>query len=265
MMLNLCAASVVLLLGLLGHWKAVWGVSLPVMLFNAAALLMYQRKVDLIAEAIIARTKDLEYPLPNVSFELAKITNSVETLCFRLEEYEATVSERSKKLAETNVKLAVKTIKDQLTGAFNRRFFDDQINVMATKGQEFSLIFFDIDHFKKVNDTYGHQAGDDVLKMFASIVRDCIRPGDIFARYGGEEFVIVAKSGPDGARALAERLRQSVEATVFQTFSGDLRITASFGIARFQQGEPVEAFIARADEAVYKAKINGRNRVEISY
>lgn len=264
MMVNLSTALLVLVLGLLEYWKAVFGVSLSLILLNTTALYLYQKKAELIAEVIIARTKDPEYPLPIVPFELAKIIKSVETLCSHKENCEATVNERSKKIAETNVMLATKTIKDQLTGAFNRRYFDEQINALATRAQEFSLIFLDIDHFKKVNDTYGHQAGDDVLKIFARVVRGCIRPGDIYARYGGEEFILIAKSDLDGARTLAERLRQSVEAAVFQTCAGDLKVTASFGVARFIPSEPVEALIARADGAVYKAKANGRNRVETS-
>lgn len=264
MMINLSTALLVLVLGLLEYWKAVFGVSLSLILFNTTALHLYQKKAELIAEVIIARTKDPEYPLPIVPFELAKIIKSVETLCSHKENCEATVNERSKKLAKANVELAITSVKDKLTGAFNRRFFDDQINAMATRAQEFSLIFFDIDHFKKVNDNFGHLAGDDVLKIFAGVVKGCIRPGDIFARYGGEEFVIIAKSDLDGARVLAERLRQSVEATVFQTCAGELRVTASFGATQFIPEEPVEALIARADGAVYKAKSGGRNRVETS-
>ena len=162
--------------------------------------------------------------------------------------------------------------RDPLTGCYNRREFDQQIEnaVAASKRHNtaLSLFMLDIDHFKHVNDTYGHQAGDVVLKKVADLIQQNVRTHDILARYGGEEFIAVLPAAEKKeAIALAERLRHKIERTVIPTDSGNIRITASFGISslplseQMSNGSDIQALIEEADSMLYKAKRNGRNTV----
>jgi diguanylate cyclase (GGDEF)-like protein len=164
------------------------------------------------------------------------------------------------------LKLEQSALSDPLTGLFNRRELMGRLEseAAATKryGTGLFLIMLDIDHFKHVNDTYGHQAGDDVLKALAHIMRNTVRINDLLARYGGEEFVIVCPhTGMEEATEIAERVRRSVEQTPLATRAGEIRITISAGVAGYQQGQPVETLIKDADQAMYDAKNSGRNRV----
>jgi diguanylate cyclase (GGDEF)-like protein len=129
-------------------------------------------------------------------------------------------------------------------------------------GGKQALLLTDIDHFKKVNDTYGHPVGDVVLRGVAHVVRDCVRKIDLAARYGGEEFAIVLE-GTDlaGARQLAERIRGEVQKQVFASDKGPFGCTLSLGIAVYpDDGRDGKTIIANADQALYHAKHNGRNR-----
>ncbi|GAB4418942.1 MAG: histidine kinase N-terminal 7TM domain-containing protein [Anaerolineales bacterium] len=156
---------------------------------------------------------------------------------------------------------------DALTGLYNRRglFGIGQIEFSrALRAQEdFSVIMLDLDHFKQINDTYGHPVGDKVLKELADIIAHSVRGTDIAGRYGGEEFVIcLSGTGAKGAKELAERLRKEVKKKHFG-FNGH-NITISLGVASYNQNNPnLETLIARADQALYAAKHNGRNRVVI--
>jgi len=159
---------------------------------------------------------------------------------------------------------------DALTGVLNRRAFmqrmEEEVHRAMRKEEPFSLIMVDIDHFKKINDTYGHQAGDLVLQKFTSLLETSIRPYDLTARYGGEEFILCLP-GTNGlqAESAAERIRGSVAAETIEIAdqSESFRITASFGVAAFSLGvdDHIEAVINRADGALYRAKDEGRNRV----
>jgi diguanylate cyclase (GGDEF)-like protein len=127
-----------------------------------------------------------------------------------------------------------------------------------------SLLFCDIDHFKKVNDTYGHQAGDEVIITFAERIRQSIRlDSDIAGRWGGEEFaVILPQDGAGGAKILAERIRESVKNTPFPTRAGELSITVSIGVATLpMHGTTPDELVHAADKALYVAKESGRDRV----
>jgi len=155
---------------------------------------------------------------------------------------------------------------DHLTGAYNRRRFGEAIKYEIHRAVRYadtlSLIMFDLDHFKKINDTYGHNAGDEVLKTVADRVKDNIRVTDIFARVGGEEFtILVPATGLEGAKVVADKLRQSIESHAFETVG---IVTASFGVAEFERDEAIDALIKRADNALYEAKEHGRNRVVIA-
>lgn len=130
-------------------------------------------------------------------------------------------------------------------------------------GPPASLLMLDIDHFKKVNDTYGHQAGDVVLSNVAGLIRDTLRETDLFARYGGEEFVLLATgTEQDGALILAERLRTLIEGAVFTHGNNWIAVTISIGIGAWDASvkEDFEELIRRADSALYRAKEQGRNR-----
>ena len=122
----------------------------------------------------------------------------------------------------------------------------------------------DLDHFKNVNDTYGHAAGDKMLKAFVQVAQQDLRKIDYFGRYGGEEFLLImSDTRLNGACATAERLRSSVAAARFNDIDPKLIQTVSIGIAEFRRGESVDQIQLRADKAMYKAKANGRNRVEV--
>lgn len=157
-----------------------------------------------------------------------------------------------------------KASKDHLTGAMNRESFEDifqlELKIAKENKSPLSLILFDLDYFKLVNDTYGHQAGDNVLIDISNIVINNIKANDIFARWGGEEFVLLLpRTNLNGAIHLAENLRRLVEV---HNFSHTNKVTASFGIAELESYESKESLFQKADDALYLAKKHGRNRVE---
>jgi diguanylate cyclase (GGDEF)-like protein len=155
---------------------------------------------------------------------------------------------------------------DPLTGLYNRLKFDEALASELARakryGSPLALVLYDVDHFKLVNDMYGHQIGDDALVRLSQIVSGHIRNTDILARWGGEEFVILAP-GSDGemARQAAEKLAAAIRRTLFDEVG---TITCSFGIAQYAPGDSAATLIARADHALYRAKMNGRNRVELA-
>ena len=160
-------------------------------------------------------------------------------------------------------------VRDGLTGCYNKKFFGDRIesefSYSLRHGQPLSLIMFDIDHFKKVNDTYGHQAGDQVLKELASVVNRCIRGEDIFARYGGEEFALLLRdTNAERSFILADRIRRTVAAHRFVFKRTRIPVTISLGIATLQGTSlaDTDEMIRVSDEYLYKAKHSGRDRVE---
>jgi diguanylate cyclase (GGDEF)-like protein/PAS domain S-box-containing protein len=157
------------------------------------------------------------------------------------------------------------TTRDPLTGVANRTHFDqtlqELVSIATRGGPGFSLIMCDIDHFKRVNDVHGHQAGDEALVSFASILSSHSRDGDLVARYGGEEFLLLTPNC-DNATAVrrAELIRQTLERTPLASIGGE-SVTASFGVTEFQPGDSAETVVSRADRAMLKAKDNGRNRL----
>jgi diguanylate cyclase (GGDEF)-like protein len=165
------------------------------------------------------------------------------------------------------------SVTDALTGAHNREYFDAQLrselSYARRHGTDVSLVLFDADHFKKVNDTYGHQIGDMVLIQIAQQVRNTVRNEDVFSRYGGEEFALVLR-GIDikGAGAVAERLRVKIAALQIATEKGPITVTVSAGCASLgtsnEQERTPEGLITTADRRLYAAKHAGRNRVVIS-
>ncbi|WP_321414934.1 GGDEF domain-containing protein [uncultured Desulfobacter sp.] len=155
---------------------------------------------------------------------------------------------------------------DPLTGCCNRRAFEAQLKGHAASagrhGKPLSVIMFDLDHFKAVNDTYGHLGGDEVLREVSRLVRRNIRTEDIFARYGGEEFIaILPETDQAHAIELADRLRQEILAFPIPFSNRLIRVTASFGVAQLGAAIDIEKLIEDADSMLYKAKFNGRNTV----
>lgn len=163
------------------------------------------------------------------------------------------------------VKLEEKTILDKLTGAYNREYFEKNYRSLIEKyeseGFKLAIALLDIDHFKSVNDTYGHDVGDYVLKKMVKVVNKFSRKEDILIRWGGEEFVMLLKIKEHGSLDKAlEHIRRVIEIEKFETVG---KITCSFGASIYNGLEDIEKTIKRADEAVYYSKRGGRNRVSI--
>lgn len=158
---------------------------------------------------------------------------------------------------------------DSLTGAYNRRYFikkaEAEFQSFASTKKFIAIIMFDLDKFKLVNDTYGHPAGDEVLKMVTSVVQRTLRAEDLLARYGGEEFIILLRNmNQETVVRLATRIKDRVANSISNYMGTEIKITVSLGIAmRSERIASLEDVIKKADEALYKAKAQGRNRVEV--
>jgi len=221
---------------------------------NLTAPLVIERKnhrgkdeIDLVVEGFRVLQEGIDRHIGNLDHLVRLRTAEVE---------EAMVSIR--RLSQT----------DTLTGCFNRRFFNEQIGRelerAARYNRSLSVLFCDIDHFKQINDSYGHLAGDEVLKAVAGeFLADVRGGGDWVARYGGEEFVVVLpESALEEACATAERLRHKIaETLVVPVADQDLRVTVSFGVAQYEFGLSAAQLLEAADQELYKAKAAGRNRV----
>ncbi len=163
-------------------------------------------------------------------------------------------------------------LRDRLTGVYNRGAFDDHLSSefmnSRQRGTPLALLLFDIDHFKTLNDTHGHQAGDAVLREVAKCVQTTLRPEDVLARYGGEEFAVILRSvSPRSAYVMAERVRVAVEDQKTTWNGGAIGITVSVGVVHAMNASSMEnpgAFVAAADAALYEAKHQGRNRVVVA-
>ncbi|HVK98866.1 MAG TPA: diguanylate cyclase [Dongiaceae bacterium] len=192
----------------------------------------------------------------------------VEKVCIVLFDVTDTAIYRSMHQAAMK-KLEMVSRVDGLTQLFNRSHWQSRLSEEFSRAGRYqaplTLIMFDLDHFKSVNDTHGHLGGDAVLVQVAELIRSALRDSDIAGRYGGEEFGIILPSTPmDGAKVVAERLRASIESSPVPFEKIQIPVTASLGIAQFDAGiKDVEEFIAHADAALYDAKERGRNRVVI--
>ena len=169
-------------------------------------------------------------------------------------------------LMDSNTLLERLATKDELTDMLNRRALfdqiDSQISYLKRRESEAAVIIADIDNFKRINDTYGHEAGDKVIQAFASIILSSIRGYDVAARYGGEEFLIfLPNADMSAAHSVAERMRQETEQIQLQYKEDAIVFTASFGIAEYQLDKSADISIANADQALYHSKRSGRNQV----
>ena len=157
---------------------------------------------------------------------------------------------------------------DALTGLANRHSWEEHLQlatILAVEtGQSLSVLLLDIDHFKRFNDEYGHQTGDQALRLVAKVLRDCVRDVDLAARYGGEELIAILRGANlDTCRAVAERIRSHIsDARLIRRSTGEeiSSITVSMGVAQYRPGESPEALVERCDRALYQAKRSGRNR-----
>lgn len=197
---------------------------------------------------------NLAHTLMNLAIGFFMITYTI--YCFIM------LSDRSEQ------RLRVQADTDGLTGVLNRRaftqVFEQQHYACTQEDKPLAVVLLDLDHFKNVNDTHGHLAGDKVLKTIASLLHTSVRKDDAVGRYGGEEFVLVLPNCPiDRAQAIGERIRESIARTAITIDNGaTLQVTVSLGIARRRVGDSPTQLLAAADELLYKAKQSGRNRVE---
>lgn len=193
------------------------------------------------------------------------VNNSKNLLKTEIEErkrIEAELREKTVQLEELNKQLEASAVTDHLTQIYNRLYFDKAIEREIARykryGNSLSLILFDIDHFKHVNDSLGHHAGDRVLQTMAILVKQSLRKSDVFARWGGEEFIILLpESNVLQGLLVAEKLREKIATS---TILEERKITCSFGVTEFRTDESYESFAKRADTALYEAKNTGRNR-----
>ncbi|PHS79286.1 MAG: GGDEF domain-containing protein [Rhodospirillaceae bacterium] len=201
---------------------------------------------------VLTETRKMEEMNKNLEHQLANSTDEIGQLRDDLED------------------MRKEAMTDALTGIANRKLFDMELRDLAKEaqetGDELSLLMLDIDHFKKFNDTYGHQTGDQVLKLLASTMTKTVKGDDIPARYGGEEFcVILPGTNLKDATAVAENIRQRVSSKtlVNRTTKEDLgKLTISIGVGQFDLGESLADLIKRADQALYEAKHSGRDCVK---
>jgi two-component system cell cycle response regulator len=197
---------------------------------------------------------------------------SRDELCARVRNYlrmkllQDELKRKNHELESINAELARSAITDPLTGLHNRRFFmkraQEEIKRALRHGRCFGLLMLDVDHFKRINDTFGHQVGDDVLVAVAGCLKKTLRESDLLARFGGEEFIIgLPETGREGSDTLADRLRQVVGGHAMPGL--DRAVTVSVGVAYVPSAgvESVDQLISRADAALYRAKREGRNRV----
>ncbi|MGQ5525532.1 GGDEF domain-containing protein [Chitinimonas sp. PSY-7] len=209
-------------------------------------------------------SRDGAYLILAAEFDVAEL----ELLNTKVVQFNEQLATLQRALARRERHLRALTLTDPLTGLANRRHFEDftqkEYLRIQRSGGTLSVIMVDIDHFKRVNDRYGHAIGDEVLRHVADLLSKGTREVDLAARFGGEEFVLLLPgTNVDGAMICAENLRISVQETQVSAFPE--RLSASFGVAQYQVGDTIDSLLKRADEALYVAKNGGRNRVEAAF
>lgn len=207
--------------------------------------------------------------LQDANAELAQLNLAYGQRVVELRQAKEEAEKLAADLHQANARLQELVSRDGLTGLYNHRYFqevmDRELNRAERYGHSFSLILFDIDHFKKVNDTYGHQRGDQVLKQLGTLAVKAVRSSDVVARYGGEEFAVVLPNTSEaGVGVFAERLRRGVEQLKIVVDEWTIAVTISLGVTTYHCGvhrHDKSALIEAADRALYQSKHAGRNRV----
>ena len=234
---------------------------------SAFALLTYGADIVLLN---IFRSQDINLKIECFHWlGLAIVLISVSFIGGNISSISRELSVSRKKLQSSLTVIREMAIHDDLTGFYNRHhlmdIIDSENNRSVRTGSVFSLVMMDIDKFKNINDKYGHQTGDQVLRTFAAIIRSILRKTDFCGRYGGEEFLIVlTQTDIQAAKVFAERICDCVENSFFPCLGPDSQVTVSIGLTEYRMQEDIEKTISRADELLYKAKKGGRNRVECS-
>lgn len=207
--------------------------------------------------ASLGRERQLNASLKSANQELERLNLTLESL----------VEKKTEQLRKAIEDLRSMVERDPLTGVYNRRKFDELLENLIAQQNRMSLIMLDVDHFKRLNDTHGHQAGDRVLMQVAAVSEEVLADNQYLARYGGEEFGIILEGVElDKALEIAESIRNSIQSHHFSV--RDIppgHVCASLGVATFPgQAQDVPSLIEAADKALYRAKENGRNRVEVA-
>lgn len=194
----------------------------------------------------------------------------------RIREQRQTLRDNQQRLTDTNAQLHKAmtrleeiAVRDELTGLFNRRHFlarlDEELARTERGGTRLHIALIDLDHFKEVNDVHGHQVGDLVLRKFADVAQRELRRSDVVARYGGEEFIALFAEGESGDIAqVLERLRIDFASACVRDINPQMTVTLSAGLAAWREGDTPDSIIQRADQALYKAKADGRNRLVVA-
>jgi len=251
--------QVLLLLGL---------ILLPLMWYFASIIVKPILLLTKESQKVKNREFDKVVQVSSIVTEVGILSRSITSMAKSIHSYqhelEEKVEHRTKELYEKNRQLKILSVTDKLTNTYNRIQLDNtiekEIQRANRKNSHFGIVIIDIDYFKKVNDTYGHQVGDTVLIEFSNILKQNTRRTDTVGRWGGEEFVIICvEADLQELLSLATILKEKIEKHTFSTVKTK---TASFGVATYKKSESAQDLINRADKALYIAKENGRNRVE---
>jgi diguanylate cyclase (GGDEF)-like protein len=284
----LFAVMIVLAPGLRSHyitlgWWHLW--ALPVMLYGPWVLLKATRRgnrearyllpgvlvfcLSGIADILIHYTGLQSWPLIPIGFAaiaLSMAASLADSFTHTLNTLEEEVARRTADLSEANLLLAEAARSDPLTDLLNRRGFREEAETEVQRfyrsGRPFSVVLGDVDHFKRINDSYGHACGDYVLRRIADLMKERLRDVDRAARWGGEELImLLPETETQGAAVLADKLRRLIADSNFQFEGESVSVTMTFGVACFRKGETLDNCIARADTAMYHGKKAGRNKV----
>lgn len=242
----------------------------PVFDLQSPAFIIWEQRPYLFKfESSRPITSASEHMFQNVTlFPLASLSDKVEQICIVV--YDVTDEALNKRgMQALNKQLQQMSRVDGLTGLFNRRYWEERFNEehkrMSRNSSDGTVIMLDIDHFKAVNDNYGHPAGDHVIKMLAKIIKKSVRETDVCGRYGGEEFaILLPETDAKSAKIVAERIRGVTEKYTCVHEGTEINFTVSLGLAEFHQTYKSHmAWLEQADQALYMSKEGGRNRVTI--